>query len=64
MRRKNTQRINQEYQVQDNNGVCFDRIKDFCNFNTKFEKSVILVGDSHLEILSENIFEKAKSSNI
>ena len=61
---KNTQRINQEYQVQDNNGVCFDRIKDFCNFNTKFEKSVILVGDSHLEILSENIFEKAKSSNL
>ena len=61
---KNTQRINQEYKVQDNKGVCFDRIKNFCNFNTKSEKSVILVGDSHLEILSENIFEKTKTLNL
>ena len=61
---KNTQRILQEDKIRDNKGKCFDRIKEFCNFNVKSEKSIILIGDSHMEILSENIFEKAKSLNI
>ena len=57
---KNTQRVLLEDSMKDKDGRCFDRVKNFCNFDHDSKKNVFLVGDSHMEVLSENLYEKVK----
>ena len=55
---KNHTRENLWSKVTDKDGrPCFDRNKDFCNLNQNQKKSLILVGDSHLEQLSYSILK-------
>jgi peptidoglycan/LPS O-acetylase OafA/YrhL len=47
--------------LKQNGEACFSRQKDFCEFNTNKASAsswVQLVGDSHLESLSRNLFER------
>ena len=44
--------------LNDDKGVCFDRSDNFCNFNSKKDKTVFLIGDSHMEVLSYNLLKK------
>ena len=53
-----------EYSMKDNDGICFDRLKNFCNYNTTSDKSIILIGDSHSEVFSEDLYNKIKKKNI
>jgi peptidoglycan/LPS O-acetylase OafA/YrhL len=39
---------------------CFDRYKDFCSFGLK-EKKIILLGDSHLASLANDLYIRTKS---
>ena len=57
---KKTQRVLLEHAIEDKNGMCFDRIKDFCNFNENSKRNVILVGDSHMGVLSDNLHKRTK----
>ena len=50
--------------MKDNQGFCFDRSENYCNFNQNAEKSIILIGDSHSEVLSDNLYKKIKTKNI
>ena len=55
---KNHTRENLWSKVTDKDGrPCFDRNKDFCNLNQNQKKSLILIGDSHLEQLSYSILK-------
>ena len=57
---KKTQRVLLEDSMKDENGKCFDRINNYCDFNKNANRSVFLIGDSHSEILSKNLYEKIK----
>ena len=61
---KNTEKEILEYSMKDSQGTCFDRFENFCNFNQNAEKSIILIGDSHSEVFSENLYKKIKTKNI
>ena len=61
---KNTQRVLLEDTMKDKDGKCFDRVNKFCNFNKDSKIDVILVGDSHMEVLSENLYENVKLRNL
>ena len=37
---KKTQRVLLEHAIEDKNGMCFDRTKDFCNFNENSKTNV------------------------
>ena len=57
---KKTQRVLLEHALKDENGMCFDRTSEFCNFNENSETNIILVGDSHTGVLSEVLYKKTK----
>ena len=60
---KNLSRVNLWEKLNDDKGVCFDRPDNFCNFNSKNDKTVFLIGDSHMEILSYNLLKKLENYN-
>jgi len=60
---KNQSRENLWEKVTDKKGICFDRADNFCNFNKNAEKEVILIGDSHTEVLSYSLLSKLKKIN-
>jgi len=55
---KNLSRENLWEKMNDHKGVCFDRVNSFCNFNNGFSNSIILIGDSHAEVISSNLYEQ------
>ena len=57
---KNYQKEHTYSYLKQNNKVCFNREKDFCNFGTK-EKKIILLGDSQLASLAYNLYNRTKS---
>ena len=61
---KKTQRVLLEHAIEDKNGMCFDRTKDFCNFNENSKTNVILVGDSHTGVLSNILHKRTKLKKI
>ncbi|AFS47280.1 acyltransferase family protein [alpha proteobacterium HIMB5] len=61
---KNTQRVLLEDNMKDNKGRCFDRTKDFCNYDLSSKTNVFLIGDSHMEVLSENLYKKVVSKKL
>ena len=60
---KNLSRVNLWEKLNDERGICFDRLDNFCNFNSKNEKTVFLIGDSHLEVLGHNLLTKLPNYN-
>ena len=61
---KKTEREILEYSMSDEWGSCFDRFENFCNYNNTAKKSIILIGDSHLEVLSQDLYKKIDSENV
>ena len=59
---KNQARENLWEKVADENGICFNRVDNFCNFNKNGDKSVILIGDSQTGVLSYSLSSKLKKS--
>ena len=57
---KKTQRVLLEHAIEDKNGMCFDRTKDFCIFNENSKTNVIMVGDSHTGVLSDVLHKRTK----
>ena len=57
---KNYQKEHTYKYLKQNNKVCFNRYKDFCNFG-KNEKKIILLGDSQLASLAFNLYNRTKS---
>ena len=60
---KNLSRVNLWEKLNDNKGICFDRLDGFCNFNTNKDKTIFLIGDSHMEVLSHNLLKKLEDFN-
>lgn len=60
---KNLSRVNLWEKLNDDNGICFDRLDSFCNFNSNNNKTVFLIGDSQMEVLSYNLLKKLKNYN-
>ena len=61
---KNSQRANLWEKMSDDKGVCFDRVNDFCNYKKIEEKSIFLIGDSHMEVLSESFYKKIEKDPV
>lgn len=61
---KNTQRVLLEHSVKDKDGNCFERIDNFCSFNKFSKDAVFLIGDSHLEVLSEDLLNRIKQKKM
>ena len=59
---KNQARENLWEKAADENGICFNRVDNFCNFNKNGDKSVILIGDSQTGVLSYSLSSKLKKS--
>ena len=55
---KNLSRENLWEKMSDDKGLCFDRVNSFCHFNNGFSHSILLVGDSHAEVISSNLYEQ------
>ena len=55
---KNLARENLWEKMKDEKGMCFDRHKEFCNFNNRSDNSIVLIGDSHAEVISYNLYEQ------
>ena len=47
-----------EYSLKDENGTCFDRTENFCNFNKLSSDAIIMIGDSHSGVLSKKLYEE------
>ena len=60
---KNLSRVNLWEKLNDDKGICFDRLDNFCNFNLKNNKTVFLIGDSHMEVISHNLLKRLKNYN-
>tara|TARA_Y100000591_G_scaffold306458_1_gene304909 strand:- start:805 stop:2781 length:1977 start_codon:yes stop_codon:yes gene_type:complete len=60
---KNLARENLWEKNQDKNGFCFDRVKDYCNFYQKNEKSIIIIGDSQMEVVASDLKNKVNDFN-
>ena len=43
---------------------CFNKVENFCSFNSENEKKIFLIGDSHMEHISENLLKKIKDRNV
>lgn len=59
---KNLARENLWEKMIDDKGVCFDRQKNFCKFNNDFDRSIVLIGDSHAEVISYNLYEQTNKT--
>ena len=57
---KNSMRENLWEKVSDESGPCFDRIKNYCNFNKNQKQRILLIGDSHSELLSFSLLNNFK----
>ena len=55
---KSLARENLWEKMKDEKGMCFDRHNEFCNFNNSSDNSIVLVGDSHAEVISYNLYEQ------
>ena len=53
-----------EYNLKDDDGACFDRDEGYCSFNDSSSQTVILIGDSHAGVLSENLYNKTKVKDV
>ena len=60
---KNLSRVNLWEKLNDDKGICFNRLDNFCNFNSKKDKTVFLIGDSHMEVISHNLLKRLKNYN-
>ena len=60
---KNSARENLWEATNDDKGMCFDRNKNFCNFNTSENQRILLIGDSHSEVLSYGLINNTLSKN-
>ena len=60
---KNSARENLWEATNDDRGMCFDRNKNFCNFNTNENQRILLIGDSHSEVLSYGLINNSLSKN-
>ena len=58
---KNITRENLWEKMSDQQGICFDRINNYCNFKNLEKKSIFLIGDSHAEVLNYSIYSRVKS---
>ena len=59
---KNLARENLWEKMFDDKGVCFDRQKIFCKFDNNFDQSIVLIGDSHAEVISYNLYEQTNKT--
>lgn len=50
--------------VKQNDKECFDRLDEFCVFNKNSKKSIILVGDSSIAVLSKPLLNFSNKNNI
>ena len=58
---KNITRENLWEKMTDQEGVCFERNSNFCSFNSTENRSIFLIGDSHIEVLNYSIYSRIKS---
>ena len=47
----------------DDEGVCFDRVDEFCNFNPNNEQTLIVIGDSLMEVIASDLKKKVEDFN-
>ena len=60
---KNSARENLWEATQDGKGICFDRNENFCNFGQSENQRILLIGDSHSEVLSYGIINNNLNKN-
>jgi len=60
---KNMSRINLWEKNKDENGICFDRSDDFCNFYSNNQKTIFIIGDSIMEVISSDLINKVDNFN-
>ena len=48
------------YYLEQDNKICFNRNNEYCDFGSK-EKKIIILGDSHLESLAYDLYNRTKS---
>ncbi len=53
-----------EYSLKDEKGICFDRTKNFCNFNKSSSNTIIMIGDSHSAVLSKKLYNETIEKNV
>ena len=53
-----------EYSLKDENGICFDRIENFCNFNKSSSDTIIMIGDSHSAVLTKKLYKETLKQNV
>jgi peptidoglycan/LPS O-acetylase OafA/YrhL len=58
---KNLTRENLWEKFSDKNGICFDRVDNFCNLNQNNKTSIFLIGDSHAETINYSLFSRLES---
>ena len=58
---KNYQEKHTFFYLKQDDEVCFNRQNDYCNFESK-EKKIIMLGDSHLASLAYDLFNRTKSN--
>ena len=61
---KNQYTNNLQKIIKQNEKDCFDRLDNFCIFNKDSKKSIIVVGDSSVEVLEKPLFDFSKKNNI
>ena len=60
---KNSARVNLWEATYDEKGICFDRNENFCNFSPNENEKILLIGDSHSEVLSYGIINNNLNKN-
>ena len=58
---KNYQEKHTFLYLKQDDKVCFNRANDYCNFESK-EKKIIILGDSHLASLAYDLYNRTKSN--